>query len=160
MKRMVKLSLKFNTEKNTFVNGNIKHTFHKKTSESMHKDSPKPFLKQNIMRRKSLDYLYATYPKCFIGKNKKPLKIGIHKNVFADLPKEFTKLEKKHLKKAIQYYCNNIFYLKEIVTGTPRIDLNGNIVSQITDKEKSHAKFLLKQYEKKKKVKNDTKNSN
>ncbi|HFC29514.1 MAG TPA: hypothetical protein ENJ44_00555 [Oceanospirillales bacterium] len=92
--------------------------------------------------RLALDFLYATYPKCFVPlKNKKDkryaLAIGIRQDIIKDmvdkLPFEFSL---KDIQMGLGRYCMSKKYRKlKSTVGTPRVNLKGEIVGEVTEEE-------------------------
>ncbi len=90
----------------------------------------------------ALDFLYATYPKCFVPlKNKKDkrcaLAIGIRQAIIKDmvdkLPFEFSL---KDIQMGLGRYCMSKKYRKlKSTVGTPRVNLKGEIVGEVTEEE-------------------------
>ena len=84
------------------------------------------------------DIIYAKYPKVFLGF--RPLKIGI----FDDLVAAHPELDTKDLQSFIIYHTNSLGYVKSILKGTHRVDLQGVETSELTKDDKIHAKEKLK----------------
>jgi ProP effector len=86
--------------------------------------------------------LAETFPKCFsvYEGRRRPLKLGIHKNILAAVDGALTPLE---LGKALGAYCANRVYLGHTRTGAWRLDLDGNPAGVVTANEEAHAKATL-----------------
>jgi sRNA-binding protein len=67
----------------------------------------------------------------FWGQACSPLKIGI----FDEIRERYPALGKKRLQRFLHAYTSTHRYLSAIVLRAPRVDLDGNITSQITDRE-------------------------
>jgi len=93
------------------------------------------------------------YPQCFNINAIKPLKIGIYDDIRAEHPE----LNEKVLKAAIQIYCGRMDYLRSCVSSQYRIDLQGNEVEAITEKNIKHSQQRLQQHENKVKKEKDRK---
>ncbi|MDR2838346.1 MAG: ProQ/FINO family protein [Azonexus sp.] len=70
-----------------------------------------------------------------------PLAIGIDKQVQAQLPT----VEKKALRLAMRSHTISTRYLKEMQTGTTRLNLDGTPAGEVTDENRRHAAELLKE---------------
>ena len=86
--------------------------------------------------------LAELYPKCFsvYEGRRRPLKIGIHKDILAAVDGALTPLE---LGKALGAYCSNQVYLSHTRTGAWRLDLDGKSAGVVTADEEAHAKATL-----------------
>src|SRR5262245_42560137 len=86
--------------------------------------------------------LAERYPKCFLvyEGRRRPLKIGIHRDIKAALDGAITPAE---LHKALGIYCSNPAYLDHTRTGAWRLDLDGNPAGVVTADEEAHAKATL-----------------
>src|SRR5262245_15876337 len=86
--------------------------------------------------------LAERYPKCFsvYEGRRRPLKIGIHKDILAAVDGALTPLE---LGKALGAYCSNPVYLGHTRKGAWRLDLDGNPAGVVTADEEAHAKATL-----------------
>lgn len=94
-------------------------------------------------------WLYETFPSTFFQKEQKSLKVNILHDIFeylASLPESEDKLSKASIRKAMKTYTHNRFYLKACVVGADRIDLKGEVVSQVLESEAEYAKNLFDQY--------------
>jgi sRNA-binding protein len=74
--------------------------------------------------------LSTNYPHCF-NHDKKPLAIGIHKELIRLHP---TVLSKQRVFRFLQRYCNG-FYKKGLVVGAIRLNLDGSKSSIVTETE-------------------------
>src|SRR5262245_4040373 len=86
--------------------------------------------------------LAELYPRCFsvYQGRRRPLKIGIHKDILTELDGALTPLE---LSKALGFYCSNPAYLGRTRKGAERLDLNGEPAGVVTDDEEARAKATL-----------------
>jgi ProP effector len=71
---------------------------------------------------------------------RRPLKIGIHRDIETALDGAITPAE---LHKALGTYCSNRAYLEHTLTGTLRLDLDGNPAGVVTAEEEARAKATL-----------------
>ena len=93
---------------------------------------------------KVLTMLKQELSACFKkGNNKFPLAVGIDKEVIAHYEND-SRFDIPTLKKAIEFYCNSTKYLSNVVMNVPRVDINGKLVSKVTEKEQAHAEKILK----------------
>ncbi len=99
-------------------------------------------------------WLYETFPNTF-SNEKKPLKIGITKDILAILPLHFEATELAKIKKTLRWilykYCDKSLYHQNIIEGTSRIDLKGLVVSEISEHAKEHAKERMNAFAKRNK---------
>lgn len=84
----------------------------------------------------ALETLCQTFPACFSTNNKRPLKIGIHKDVI-DLigPAEDEKL----LSKAIALYTADLDYRATLLLDAARINLAGRATGKVSLEHAEHA---------------------
>ncbi|MBN9344248.1 MAG: ProQ/FinO family protein [Candidatus Paracaedimonas acanthamoebae] len=90
----------------------------------------------------ALRWLYEQFPACFNPKDLKPLKLNIDKDLFSFLEKENSPSKVK-LRDALTYFTSNVHYLKAIINGTHRYDLNGQQAEEITQEQKDFAQNKL-----------------
>ena len=88
----------------------------------------------------TFQWLLETYPKAFKIKTQ-PLKIGIHKDTFKDLPSDITRTT---LRRAINRYVKSIKYQVIVCQQSIRIDLNGNQAGVVSQSQNEFAAGLLK----------------
>jgi sRNA-binding protein len=90
----------------------------------------------------AITLLAETFPRCFsvYEGRRRPLKIGIHKDILAAVDGALTPLE---LSKALRAYCANGAYLHSSREGAQRIDLDGNPAGIVTAEESQGAKARL-----------------
>ena len=88
------------------------------------------------------------FPKCFNLNSPRPLKIGIHFDIRAELEGQGYSFRK--IRQAVTYYCQRPAYMKTLVVGAERIDHRGEPAGTITEKEveiaKAQIKVLWKKY--------------
>jgi ProP effector len=95
--------------------------------------------------RDLIDMLVAKYPATFSIKDRKPLKIGIHKDLIAAEP-EIAALGFPARRKLLSTYCGHRFYLKNVIAGVDRVDLNGEPTGKPTDEHIVEARRQLASY--------------
>lgn len=99
-------------------------------------------VKSNVSPHPFLEVLCQRFPKTFNLSARKPLKIGIAQDVLtacADDPK----CTKSSAKRALRYYVMGRGYLLALVSGTNRIDLEGNGAGEVSPEDQLHAEKLL-----------------
>ncbi|CAO5682868.1 MAG: RNA chaperone ProQ [Holosporales bacterium] len=124
-----------------------------------------PIYKKPVVEH-AFDWLYETFPKCFLKREQQPLKINILDDIFAYIEKQEPSEKipsKRALKGALATYVRNRFYLKACIVGVNRIDLDGNAVSPVIDSEAEYAKNMFDKFdavyrEKRSKLKREKKN--
>jgi len=86
--------------------------------------------------------LAKLYPKCFsvYERKRKPLRVGIHANLLAALDGALTPAG---LHAALRFYVGNPAYLRAMLCGAWRIDLDGQVAGVVTLDEEAHAKAAL-----------------
>jgi len=87
----------------------------------------------------ALEFLSVTFPKCFVPpeENFRAFEVGIKKKVLARLENKLPEgMVLKDIKDALKFYCSlpkyNVARSKE---GNPRINLEGEVVSEVTAEE-------------------------
>lgn len=81
--------------------------------------------------------------RCFKhGDEKSPLAIGIHESILKHFEND-ARFDAQTLLRAFSFYCKGTRYLKSIVEGASRIDINGNPVSSVKKSEASYALRIL-----------------
>ena len=88
------------------------------------------------------EILITNHPDCFEMDNRKPLKIGIKKDILALYPD----MDKDVLNSALCRYCHGASYLNAMQSNTHRIDLNGKEVSEIIPEHSANAANELKEW--------------
>jgi sRNA-binding protein len=91
--------------------------------------------------------LAERWPKTFYpeSKKRKPLKVGI----FQDLKVAAPDIEPKMLRLALRVYTTSGAYLFACSEGYKRVDLNGNAVEEVSEKDKARAREILEARKKK-----------
>lgn len=90
----------------------------------------------------ALKWLYEQFPLTFNPKNIKPLKLHIDKDIYPYLEKE-NGPSKIKIRLALKYYTQNVHYLKALISGTHRYDLEGHQGEEITQEQKTFAQEKL-----------------
>lgn len=97
--------------------------------------------------KEALEWLKTTFPKTFLNYCPVPLKISIHREIFAlnlvDAP------PKRLIRKVLGFYANSPSYLSSLVAKAPRIDLNGDQVGEVTEQEGLNSLAKSKKYKEK-----------
>lgn len=107
-----------------------------KTTDSVEVTAPKPkwHAKKQFVKGKYqeiLAFLQNQHPDCF-SSPPKPLKLKIHE----DLHRLYSgKFSKTIIRKFFTVYCGTKQYKQTLIVGANRVDLAGNVVSQITEEE-------------------------
>jgi ProP effector len=94
--------------------------------------------------RETRRLLAAAFPNCFcgFGAPKKPLKLGIANDVMARLPE----IGFFRLSMALTDYCGGPMYLKQIIEGADRVDLDGQPAGTVDAEQAKHAASRLTDY--------------
>jgi ProP effector len=110
--------------------------------------------KKNAQKPAWLEYTYygiellkAHYPACFKEATEtQPLKVGIKQDLVKHLStrEDIVIADKSCMIKSLGYYVTTLNYLKCVVEGTARIDLDGNSAGQVTTEE---ARYSSEQYQ-------------
>lgn len=97
-------------------------------------------------RQDALQWLAATFPKAFDNAIKiHPLKIGIMEDIFLHTEKAIEAgFSKSKLREAVVVFTRRIDYLTCLKAQEYRIDLEGNIVSQVTEEEADKAALKIR----------------
>ena len=88
--------------------------------------------------------LCEKYPNTFHGTKRKPLKVGIHKDILEAL-KDDAQVSATALRKALFWYIRGYAYQRGIVMHDHRFDLDGNPAGEITPEQKEAAQLQLDQ---------------
>jgi sRNA-binding protein len=100
-----------------------------------------------ICERVMDEWLFKQYPSTFRVHNPIPLALGTSKELIAQLPES---ISKNDFKSAMSWYCGRKDYLKAILKNTQRINLQGELVGEVTEFDKTSAKERLDNKDKKK----------
>jgi ProP effector len=103
---------------------------------------------------KIISLLAERFPKCFVVYQwrRRPLKLGIHKDILAVLD-----IAPADLSFALRFYCGNEGYLRNSLKGAWRVDLDGNVTGIVTAEEEATAKQRLASARAKKKARMEAK---
>jgi sRNA-binding protein len=93
------------------------------------------------------EWLFKEYPSTFRVHDPIPLALGTSKELIGQLPES---ISKNDFKLAMSWYCGRTGYLKTILTNTQRINLQGELVGEVTELDKSSAQERLDNKGKKK----------
>lgn len=94
---------------------------------------PKPSRRSEL-----LDRLYAEFP---VFRDYQPLAIGIHKA----LTERFPDIDKGQVRTALHFHTRTTRYLKAVVEGAPRHDLDCNAASAVTAEQQAQAVVTLRE---------------
>ena len=100
--------------------------------------APKSATHQTGRRNALLERLYAEFP---VFRDHLPLSIGIHKAFSERIPG----LAKGQVWAAMQQHTGSTRYLKALVEGAPRFDLDGNPAGEVTAEQQAQAVKTLKE---------------
>jgi ProP effector len=89
-------------------------------------------------RGEMLERLLAEFP---VFREHQPLAIGIHKS----LMERFPDLDKGQLRSALHFHTRTTRYLKTIVAGASRLDLEGNATAVVTAEQQEQAAATLRE---------------
>jgi sRNA-binding protein len=92
------------------------------------------------------NWLYATYPTVFRLKKPIPLAIGTGEELLKQLPDNVTVAE---FKAAMSWYCRRTAYHKGILKHKQRINLQGEMVGEVTENDKRLAQDCFDRIQKK-----------
>jgi ProP effector len=90
----------------------------------------------------TLDKIRVRFPHCFAGlkeRTRKPLKIGIHRDILAAMPE----LAESDVSRALKFYVTRFGYLASCIENSPRIDLNGESAGVVSAAEAANAQRWL-----------------
>jgi sRNA-binding protein len=116
------------------VCGLVRHVY----SFEAHHQQPKPPIPTPPLVLK----LCERFPKTFRITDRKPIKVGIHKDILAIMTGEGI-LSAFALRQALQWYTRGINYHLAILEQTHRLDLKGNAVEEITPAQKARAALAI-----------------
>ena len=100
-----------------------------------------------------LKYLQKTYPKCFAPINPLPLAVGIHKQLLVSEGLPFAKVK---IRRFLKRYTTSKEYRRNLIIGSPRVDLQGNQIGLVTEEEVNRDKWREVKREKLKKANHDS----
>ena len=97
--------------------------------------------KKERARREALTLLAERFPNCFsVEGRREPLKVGIHADILAALNGAIGPHE---LRRILASYTGQSTYLRGVVSGAYRRDLDGKPASVVTPQEEANAKGKL-----------------
>ncbi|HFO2906828.1 TPA: ProQ/FINO family protein, partial [Escherichia coli] len=94
--------------------------------------------------RRRINRLAEYWPELFGAENIKPLKAGVIHDMLQDAKARELAIGHGVLRGALTSYIHTTRYLKAIVAGGARYDLNGQPCGEVTEEDKSVASELLK----------------
>ncbi|HFS4522449.1 TPA: ProQ/FINO family protein [Escherichia coli] len=100
--------------------------------------------KRQRKNRRRINRLAEYWPELFGAENIKPLKAGVIHDMLQDAKARELAIGHGVLRGALTSYIHTTRYLKAIVAGGARYDLNGQPCSEVTEEDKSVASELLK----------------
>jgi len=100
-------------------------------------------------------WLETTYPKAFNFQNRIPLKKGIRQELLA----KGSPFSEAQLCNALTGYVRNDSYLKAVIEGQWRYDLNGEQAEEILENEKQYSRDFILYREEKRRARQAQKNS-
>jgi sRNA-binding protein len=89
-----------------------------------------------------VELLKAHFPACFKeAKDVQPLKVGIKQDLvkFLSTKEDIVMGDKACMVSSLSYYVNSLAYLKSVVEGAQRIDLEGNSAGTVTADEAKYS---------------------
>jgi sRNA-binding protein len=97
-----------------------------------------------VRAKGAIALLADRYPKAFAVQNQRrlPLKLGIHGDIVASIGGALTP---KELRRALRWYTGSLGYLREMLAGAARIDLQGDPSGVVTATEAQRAREMLAQ---------------
>ncbi len=89
--------------------------------------------------------LAEAYPDTFFtdGRKVRPLAIGLIRPLLAEREEKLPDLSARQLRKAIRFYTQAAAYHRAVLDGRERVDLEGNVAGQVTEKEQAYSKERL-----------------
>ena len=92
--------------------------------------------------RRRLARLTEAFPQTFVlerNRPHRPLKVGIA----ADIPARCPAVERRVLSVALRVYARRVMYLRSLVAGAARVDLDGNACGEVTARDAEDAAARL-----------------
>lgn len=86
------------------------------------------------------EWLFKQYPSTFRVHSPIPLALGTSKELMGQLPEG---ISRNDFKSAMSWYCGRRDYLKAFLTNTQRINLQGELVGEVTEFDKTSAQERL-----------------
>lgn len=120
-----------------------------KEKEKIFKEQREAKKLRNEKAKATISWLEQKYPSAFCYNDPRPLKIAIEKDIFDKLGEgDPTKTE---IRRALDFYVNNVKYHEAIFVGMKRYDLNGH---EVEDVEQSHKEYAQLRMDKIKELRN------
>lgn len=135
------LSLNAQTEANV-SEGKAKATRHVEKQNHSEKNTPKQKPAWLEYAQYGVELLKAHFPNCFKEiKDMQPLKVGIKQDLVKLLGTrdDIVIGDKACMVTSLAYYVNSLGYLKNMVAGAMRIDLDGNPAGTVTAEEAQYS---------------------
>jgi sRNA-binding protein len=85
-----------------------------------------------------INLLTELYPRCFCGTNRRPLKIGVCEEIIGQHPE----ISRRRIKRLLKTYTQSPEYWSTL---TRRIDLDGNLVGEVTAADEEDAQRKIKE---------------
>lgn len=100
---------------------------------------PNAKMRQFLSMYKLLD----NWPHIFDAKKPQPLAIGIHIAILEDAERKGVEISENEIRLGIYFYTRKEAYLKSIINGDRRIDIDGSEADEITEHQKEVAQNIL-----------------
>ena len=92
-----------------------------------------------------IELLCGRFPRTFSRRGPQPLKVGVYSDVLAALGEA---VRPRDLQSALRAYTSNAGYLRVLVAGACRIDLDGKPAGTVTAEDEKAAKAKLAEFKK------------
>lgn len=119
------------------------HVLSSQSTALKEREKNQPLSKKEQFKRVNA-WLMQTYPACFRKTKPQPLKHGIRNDILEHYHLDDVVFTIDNLRETLGWYRRRFQYLQAIVAKRPRIDLNGNIVGEVTDEEVEEALEQMK----------------
>ena len=113
------------------------------TTEQQRKEQHEQRQKRQKLFR-TLEWLEATYPRCFNKDMPKPLKIKIEVDLFAEI-KENDEFSNVNIRNALGFYTSRLAYQECFLTHEHRVDLEGQEAEALEQKHKDFANTRIEE---------------
>jgi sRNA-binding protein len=130
------------TEVKNSADGKVKPTKHPARHPAREKNAAKQKPAWLEYAQYGVELLKAHFPQCFKDiKETQPLKIGIKQDLVKALGtrEDIVIGDKACMVTSLAYYVNSLAYLKNMVVGTVRIDLEGKPAGMVTAEESQYS---------------------
>ena len=128
----------------TWVSGNPDRPLKLKPTPKPAKASPPTIVYDRVPA--ALAWLIDTYPAAFKRRRGvRALKVGIIKDI---LQRDIGGHSRKSVRKAVNLYCWNSYYIRGLLLAGNRIDLKGKVAGVITTDQQEHAAMVMRKREK------------